>query len=106
MTQNGNNESPFSKRLKEARKHIGLSQKQLGINAGFDEFGSSARMNQYETGKHTPDYQTTKLISKVLNVPAAYLFAEEDDLAEVIKKYSQLSEDNKHRALKFLDDAK
>lgn len=103
MAQKGNIESPFPKRLEEARKEAGLSQKQLGINAGFDEFGSSARMNQYERGKHAPDYQATKLISKALNIPTAYLYTEEDDLAELIKKYSRLSQKEKINILKMLE---
>lgn len=44
--------SPVAKRLKEARLAARLSQKSLGIAAGMDEFSASARMNQYETGKH------------------------------------------------------
>lgn len=82
-----NDESPFPKRLKEARKRKGLSQKQLGILAGMDEFSASARMNQYEKGVHAPDFKTVKALAKVLGVPTAFLFCEEDELAERIVKY-------------------
>ncbi|CAM4140579.1 helix-turn-helix domain-containing protein [Pseudoalteromonas byunsanensis] len=82
-----NDESPFPKRLKEARKRKGLSQKQLGILAGMDEFSASARMNQYEKGVHAPDFKTVKALAKVLNVPTAFLFCEEDDLAARIGMY-------------------
>ena len=41
-------------------------------------------MNQYETGKHAPDFLTLHHIGKVLNIPTAYFYAEEDDLAELI----------------------
>ncbi|HAU1639536.1 TPA: helix-turn-helix transcriptional regulator [Legionella pneumophila] len=81
-------ESPLPKRLKEARIAAGLSQKQLGIAAGIDEFSASPRINQYETGKHTPDFNTLKQLSKVLSVPTAYFYAEEDDLAQRIKSFS------------------
>tara|TARA_B110000211_G_scaffold170795_1_gene192783 strand:+ start:442 stop:708 length:267 start_codon:yes stop_codon:yes gene_type:complete len=74
-------ESPFPKRLKEARKAKGLSQKQLGILAGMDEFAASARMNQYEKGVHSPDFKTVKALSDILEVPTAYLYCIEDDLA-------------------------
>jgi len=37
--------SPLPKRLKEARLAAGLSQKQLGIAAGIDEFSASPRCN-------------------------------------------------------------
>ena len=81
------NTSPLPKRLKEARQSAGLSQKELGVKAGIDEFSASARMNQYETGKHTPDFLILKKIAKVLNVPTAYFYAEDDDLAEMISEY-------------------
>jgi len=79
-----NENSPFPKRVKEARLKQGLSQKQLGIAAGIDEFVASARMNQYEKGVHAPDFKTVLSISKVLNIPTAYFYCVEDDLAEKI----------------------
>lgn len=73
-----------AKRLKQARTNSGLSQKKLGIAAGIDEFSASARMNQYETGKHVPDLLTLKQIAKVLKLPLAYFYAEEEILAECL----------------------
>lgn len=81
-------DSPIKKRLKEARVAAGISQKSLGIAAGIDEFSASARMNQYETGKHTPDYLTLQRIAKVLKLPTAYFYAESDELAIIIKKFN------------------
>lgn len=80
-------DSPLPKRLKEARIAAGISQKQLGIAAGIDEFSASPRINQYETGKHSPDFSTLKRIAKVLSVPTAYFYAEEDELANKIKLF-------------------
>lgn len=80
-------DSPLPKRLKEARTAAGISQKQLGIAAGIDEFSASPRINQYETGKHTPDFLTLKRIAKALKVPTAYFYSEEDALAVVIKSF-------------------
>ncbi len=80
----------MAKRLKQARTSAGLSQKQLGIAAGIDEFSASARMNQYETGKHTPDYLTLKRIGKVLKYPVAFFYAEDDWLADgILKLYAK-----------------
>jgi transcriptional regulator with XRE-family HTH domain len=76
--------SVVAKRLKEARMRACLSQKQLGIKAGMDEFSASARVNQYERGKHTPDYSTVERIAKVLRVPTPYFYAREDELAKLI----------------------
>ena len=49
--------SVFSKRLKQARLRTDLTQEQLGILAGIDEFSASARVNQYEKGKHLQPYR-------------------------------------------------
>ena len=53
--------SVVARRLKEARVRAGLSQKQLGIKAGIEEFSASPRINQYERGKHTPDYGPSEI---------------------------------------------
>ncbi len=81
--------SPLPKRLKEARLAAKLSQKELGIAAGVDRFSASPRINQYETGKHTPDFLTLKNLAKVLCVPTAFFYAEEDDLAQMIKAFTK-----------------
>lgn len=95
---------PFTRRLKEARTRKELSQKQLGVAAGIDEFSASARMNQYEKGTHTPDLTTVEHIANALEVPTAYLFAIEDDLAEFILKYAQLDEEQKNNLMEELSD--
>lgn len=95
-----NTESPIAKRLKEARLRAGLSQKSLGIKAGIDQFAASARMNQYETGKHVPDYGTLKRIAKVLKVPAAYFYCDDKELAELVLAWSQVSRAKRKQLLK------
>jgi len=84
---------PVSKRLKELRLEAGLSQKKLGIQAGIDEFSASARMNQYEKGKHVPDFNTIKRFADILGVPSCYFYVEEDDLAKVVKVFGNMKED-------------
>jgi transcriptional regulator with XRE-family HTH domain len=98
-------DSPLCKRLKEARLSAKLSQKQLGIAAGMDEFSASARMNHYEIGRHAPDYSTLKRIATVLNLPEAYFYAESDDLAHLISLYSKLEKNNQILLLKMLSEA-
>ncbi|MGH8041756.1 MAG: helix-turn-helix domain-containing protein [Rudaea sp.] len=78
-------------RLRRAREDVGLSQKQLGINAGLDEFIASARINRYETGIHEPDIHTTARLAKVLNLPTAYFYAADDRVARMIAAFSRLS---------------
>lgn len=80
----------FAIRLKSAREKIGISQMDLGVKAGIDEYSASARINQYERGKHTPDYSTACNLGKVLSVPTAYFYAEDENLAELIILFATL----------------
>lgn len=79
-------------RLKEARLKAGLSQKQLGIQAGLDPSVASTRINRYELGIHKADYQIAQHLARVLSVPTAYFYAEEDALAKWILAYAKLSQ--------------
>ncbi|WP_077293674.1 helix-turn-helix transcriptional regulator [Yersinia proxima] len=92
----------LTKRLKEARLRAGLSQEKLGILAGIDEASASARMNQYEKGKHTPDFEMACKLAKVLDIPVAYLYTPEDDLAKFILLFSYINQNNKESILKIL----
>ena len=92
---------PIHKRIKEARLLIGISQKQLGIAAGIDEFSASARINQYERGKHIPDFLTLKNIAKILTVPVPYLYTEDNILAEIILMYGHISNESRKKALVY-----
>jgi transcriptional regulator with XRE-family HTH domain len=46
--------STFGLRLKAARLEAGLSQEQLGLQAGLEVESASARMNRYERGTRVP----------------------------------------------------
>lgn len=50
----------------------------------MDEFVASARMNQYEKGKHLPDYSTIKRIAAALKIPVPFFYCESDDLAALL----------------------
>jgi transcriptional regulator with XRE-family HTH domain len=82
--------SALARRLKEARQRAGLSQERLGILAGIDEMSASARMNQYERGKHAPDWLTVQRLAAVLQVPVAYFYADDDDAAELLLAFYAL----------------
>lgn len=90
------------KRLKEARLRSGLSQEKLGILAGIDEASASARMNQYERGKHTPDFEMMCKLAKILKVPESYFYTIDDEMAEILLALSKLSLNDKNKALKFI----
>jgi transcriptional regulator with XRE-family HTH domain len=78
-------------RLREARERAAISQKQLGIKAGIDPDVASARINQYEKGKHLPHLATAKQLAKVLDVPTPYLYADDDALADWILAYARIN---------------
>lgn len=90
MAKQPQTRTSFPSRLKQARQAAGLSQKQLGIQAGIDEFAASARMNRYELGVHQPDFDTADRLAKVLRVPLAYFFADDDRVADLILMFTQL----------------
>ncbi len=73
----------FTKRFKEARQAKKLTQEKLGLAIGLDEFVASTRINRYEKGNHQPDFNTLSRIADILEVPAAFFFAD-DHLAKII----------------------
>lgn len=77
-------ETVFARRLREARLRSRLSQKALGIAVGIDPASASSRINQYERGKHAPDYATAERLAKALSVSTPYLFARDDSVADLI----------------------
>lgn len=77
----------YSRRLREAREALDISQRNLGIMAGLDEFVASTRVNRYESGVHQPDLQTLQSLAAVLKLPVAYFYAEDDELAQLIRDF-------------------
>lgn len=102
MNQKKSFTSPVAKRLRSARKKKGVSQKQLGIMAGIDEFSASSRVNQYETGKHVPDFDTSARLAKVLSIPVTYLYSNDDELAELILAFSSATKEEKNELMDYL----
>lgn len=91
--------SVFAKRLKEARKRAGLSQEKLGVMAGIDEMSSSARMNQYERGKHEPDFSMVERIARALDVPEAFFYAKDDGAARILVAHHRLQPEGREKLL-------
>ena len=96
--------SVFARRLRAARESKGVSQKQLGILAGIDRFVASARINQYERGKHVPDLLMAQRLAAELHVPVSYLYEPEDDLAELIRVLGGCSPDRLRELLTQLQE--
>jgi transcriptional regulator with XRE-family HTH domain len=70
-------------RLKQARLRAGLSQEKLGKLAGIDPMSASARMNQYERGKHSPDYQLMCRVAEILKMPVSWFYTEDEEHARL-----------------------
>lgn len=93
--------SVFTKRLKEARQRAGISQEKLGVMAGIDEASASARMNQYERGKHEPDLSMVERLARALDVPVALFYTEADDEAELLFLYHRMGKDERATLLEM-----
>ncbi len=91
--------APFAKRLKQAREKAELSQKRLGILTGIEESNASAVMNQYERGTHLPKFPMVRNMAKVLNVPTAFFYTDDDNLADLLMLYQQLNPKNRSAIL-------
>jgi len=59
------------------------------------------RINRYEQGVNRADMDTAAALARALDVPLAYLFAEDDDQAELLLAFAQLA---KRDRAKLLDE--
>lgn len=92
----------FSKRLKEVRLMMGFSQKKLGILAGIDEFVASTRINRYEKGVHQANIEIVQKLATVLEVPLAYFYTDDDELASLLRSWPKLGYVKKKKILSLL----
>lgn len=102
MKKNGQHLTVFAERLRQARLQTGLTQIQLGVHAGIDEFSASARVNQYERGVHAPDYGTAVRLAEALQVPVSYLFEPDETLAKMIFIAGRLPAEELEKTLAFM----
>lgn len=80
----------------------GISQRALGDLLGLGKAVGSTRINRYEQQTSSADIDTATEIARALDVPLAYLYAESDDLAELILAYSKLNKTERTRILREL----
>lgn len=77
----------------------GLSQRALGGLVSDDKASGSVRINRYEQQVNRADMDAAAALARALNVPLAFLFAEEDDQAELLLAFSKLSKTDRARVL-------
>ncbi|ADC45117.1 hypothetical protein Rmet_6509 [Cupriavidus metallidurans CH34] len=60
------------------------------MEIGLDETIASARISRYESGVHQPAVEIAQKLAKVLKVPTAYLYCDNDELAEFLLSWPYL----------------
>ena len=80
-----------------------ISQRALGATLGISKKTGSVRVNRYEQQVSKADMDTAGELARALDVPLAYLFAEADDLAEVILAFSKLNKTERARVVADLN---
>lgn len=91
--------SIFGLRLRQARMQVGIPQDKLGVAIGLDETTASARISRYETGIHAAPYNLAAKMAQVLDIPTAFLFCDDDDLANVILLWASLNKSQRQKLL-------
>ena len=82
----------IGRRIQQARKRTKLSQARFGARAGIDPLNAGIRMTRYENGVHVPDFGTAQRLAEVAGVPVAFLYCDDDLLAEMLAAWGSLSE--------------
>ena len=102
MSKQPKSTSLFGRRLREARKRVGIPQDKLGVLIVMDESCSIARISRYETGIHEPQIAIIEKIAVVLGVPLPYFFCDDDFMAEILIHSANLKDDQKEQVLDYL----
>lgn len=79
----------YGRRLREARKSYGFSQRELGVAARLDRSVASGRVSRYETGKHEVKLGLQELFADALALPLKYFYIEDDEEARLLAEASR-----------------
>ena len=82
----------FAARLIQARQLRGLSQRALGDRMGLGKEKGSSRINRYEHQVTAIGFDNLGVLAQVLDVPVAYLLADDATMADAILALSALDE--------------
>lgn len=79
----------FAARLVQARELRGLSQRALGDRMGLGKEKGSSRINRYEHQVTAIGFDNLDKLAEILDVPVAYLLAENAAMADAILELSK-----------------
>ncbi|KAB8173406.1 helix-turn-helix domain-containing protein [Lysobacter maris] len=82
----------FAARLLQARQLRGLSQRALGDRMGLGKEKGSSRINRYEHQVTAIGFDNLEKLAAVLDVPVAYLLADNAAMADAILELSKASQ--------------
>ncbi|WP_061958311.1 helix-turn-helix domain-containing protein [Cupriavidus pauculus] len=86
----------FGRRLRQARRRVGIPQDKLGVQIGLDEHTASARISRYESGVHEPPFELAEKLAKVLKVPTAFFYCDDEELAGILLAWRHLMRSDKN----------
>ena len=86
----------FAARLIQARELRALSQRALGDRMGLGKQKGSSRINRYEHQRTAIGFDNLESLAKILEVPPAYLLADNPTMADAILSLGSASP--KHQA--------
>lgn len=67
----------------------------------MDPSVASPRVNQYERGAHVPKPETAEALADVLGIPAAFLYTRDEQLAQLLLRWPELTAAKKKALLKL-----
>ena len=83
----------IGQRIKKARLHRGLTQKELGLLLGFSERSADVRIAQYESSARTPRADIKEKLSEILKMNPRYFSVPESFNADdIILLFLELDE--------------
>ena len=92
----------FAARLIQARQLRGLSQRALGDRMGLGKAKGSTRINRYEQQTSATSFDSLGELAEALQVPPAYLLADNAAMAEAILELGQATEAQQAQLVRVL----
>ena len=92
----------FAARLIQARQLRGLSQRALGDRMGLGKAKGSTRINRYEQQTSATSFDSLGELAEALQVPPAYLLADNATMAEAILELGQATESQQAQLVRVL----